>query len=117
MKELISKQVALAEVKAWFDDRDMDGSHLLAVLEQIPEEETIPEDEFRLLVKDYQRLEELLSESNRLFEAAYTSMILLYKHANRLKAERDEYKSNAEQIARMLAEYRMMRDSENGGWA
>ena len=38
MKELISRQVVLAEVKAWFDDRDMDGSHLLAVLEQIPEE-------------------------------------------------------------------------------
>lgn len=38
MKELISRQVVLAEVKAWFDERDMGGSHLLAVLEQIPVE-------------------------------------------------------------------------------
>ena len=36
MKELISRQVVLAEVKTWFDDRDMDGSHMLAVLENIP---------------------------------------------------------------------------------
>ena len=35
----------------------------------------------------------------------------------KLEAERDEYKGKAEEIARMLAEYRMMRDSENGGWA
>ena len=57
MKELISRQVVLAEVKAWFDERDMGGSHLLAVLEQIPVEgnwisveERLPEFDIDVLV-------------------------------------------------------------------
>lgn len=36
MKELISRQVVLAEVGEWLDQRGIDGAHLLAVLEQIP---------------------------------------------------------------------------------
>ena len=77
MKELISRQVVLAEVKAWFDDRDMDGSHLLAVLEQIPVNGTIPETEYEITKE----------------------------------------RSKKRAIGRIVAEYRMMRDSENGGWA
>lgn len=38
MKELISRQVVLAEVREWLDQRGIDGAHLLAVLEQIPSE-------------------------------------------------------------------------------
>lgn len=38
MKDLISRSVVLAEVKTWFDSRVLDGSHLLGVLEQIPDE-------------------------------------------------------------------------------
>ena len=77
MKELISRQVVLAEVKAWFDDRDMDGSHLLAVLEQIPVNGTIPETEYEITKE----------------------------------------RSKKRAIGRIVVEYRMMRDSENGGWA
>lgn len=38
MKELISRQVVLAEVREWLDQRGIDGAHLVAVLEQIPSE-------------------------------------------------------------------------------
>ena len=39
------------------------------------------------------------------------------EYIKQLEAERDEYKSKAEEIARLIAEYRTMRDSESGGWA
>lgn len=55
MSELVSRQVVLAEVREWFDQRGIDGEHLLAVLEQIPSEsgwisveKRLPEHEVRV---------------------------------------------------------------------
>ena len=57
MKELVSRQVVLAEVREWFDQRGIDGEHLLAVLEQIPSEggwvsveERLPEEGEKVIV-------------------------------------------------------------------
>ena len=39
------------------------------------------------------------------------------EYIRQLEAERDALKNRSGEIARLIAEYRVMRDSENGGWA
>ena len=55
----------------------------------------------------------------------YIERILQLKHEReelramirKLEAERDEYKGRAEEIARLLSEYRVMQGFKDGGWA
>jgi hypothetical protein len=61
VRELVSRQVVLAEVREWFDQRGIDGENLLAVLEQIPSEsgwisveERLPEnDQMVIFIPNY----------------------------------------------------------------
>ena len=69
------------------------------------------------LETDNQQLEGLLHHMNQLRDAAAGRALKMEERVHQLEAERDEYKSKAEEIARLIAEYRTMRDSESGGWA